>query len=126
MMSPRRLQSVGETMTHRQAGGLIYRLIILPAAFLLTWAAVTVVVGTVLEAFFGQGMLFSDNPDRPNSLLFTLLAYAIGFTGAMFYYRSPFVRRRPFLGCLLGFISIIPAGMIVERMAPALSFLGLR
>jgi hypothetical protein len=124
MMSPRQLQNLGENMTHRQAGGLIYRLLIMPAAFIMVWVSVATIASVLIGAVVGREPTF-DITNAHFSILYTLLYYGIGFTGAWVYFRSRFVRRHPFLGCLLGFLSVIPASMIIERIAPALSFFGL-
>lgn len=118
-LSPKNLQNIGENLTHKQAGNFLLRLVFLWPAFILIWASSATVFGVIIEAITGKGSIFMKDSVNFFSL-YTLLIYALGFVVARFWYTSSFVRNRPIIGSLLGFMSIIFAIWIMKALAPAL------
>lgn len=124
MLSPRQLQSVGETMTHRQAAGLALRLFLIWPSFILAWVSVAAVIIALIEAVVGRGAILAGD-EATFSFLWTFLAYGLSFTGALWFYRSTFFRAHPVLGSIMGFLSMIPAIWVMQIIRPALRALGI-
>lgn|GEM_PF-4084456 len=118
-LSPKNLQSIGENLTHKQAGSFLLRLVFLWPAFIIIWASSAAIFGVVIEAIAGEGSIFLKDSVNIFSL-YTLLIYALGFGVARLWYKSSFVREKPIIGSLFGFLSIIAAGWIMKALSPAL------